>query len=144
MIPDECANLLTSTRYFYEEDNPVLAGRRIRVKINVTSGFIWSKLKGKVTHWKRKGAKWKRKRADLKISIDGPQQSPNCELQEQYWSDYKGYEKRKTLRVRDRVALVRREAFVDDGDPRWPTERCWSIAFIDKNDNNIFPVALGR
>lgn len=146
-IPDECANSKKTKDYYYAEDHPALEGRRLKLKIKVSSGLISSKLKAKVVHYKRKNGKWKRRRADLKIFVDGPQQSPNCVLltgSSNTWSDTNGWKNKKSLKAKDKVNLLWREAFVDETDPRWLTERCWTTVFFDKNENYFFSLPLMR
>ncbi|MEO1257469.1 MAG: hypothetical protein AAFZ15_01685 [Bacteroidota bacterium] len=142
---DDCSFLRKTKDYFYESDSPALEGRRLKVKIKVKSGIVSSKLKGKTVHYKRKNGKWKRKRAHMRMVLNGPQQNGECNRRGFPWNDFhSSYKKRKSRKVKDKIWGTWREALTEDSSPRWPTERCRTGVFIDKNEGLFFPVFLRK
>ena len=142
-ISDECGFLKSCEYTFDHNDDPLLVNRQLKVKIKVESGLLTSNLKGKITHLRKVGGKYKKRRATLKIGVTGSSFNGDCVVMPQFWSKYKGYKKRRHLKVNARIWLLWREALVDRSDPRWMQERCIAHGYWD-NDNKYYPVALYR
>lgn len=132
----DCCAFRRSSKYTFDaNDHPTkLANRQVRAKVSVRSGLIKSTLKGKVKHYRKVGGKYKKRRADIRLGVQGIPFNGDCIEMPQNWFAWKGYKKRKTRRVKSRIWQLWREAIVCKDDERWWTRRSGLYFYIDSDD----------
>lgn len=144
-VPEwDCCAFLRSTKYTFDhDDDPYLFEREVRAKIKIKSGLVTSTLTGKIKHYKKVGNKYKKRRADMRLLIAGRPHDGNCRAALGAWSNFKGYKKRKVLKVKSRILDAWLEAFVCSDDPDYLTSRCGLGFFVD-NDSHGYALYLKK
>jgi rubrerythrin len=143
-IGDCCAWLKRTRQTFGYEQDPYLYDRRVVAKIKIRSYLIHSTLKASLKHYKIVDGKYKKRRANMKLSIFGIGFMPEtCQPSLQQWVKFKDYKKRRTRRIHDRRWLLQREAIVCPENTWYPTHRCRLSFFVD-DDSHAYGLVLKK
>lgn len=138
---DSCIFWHSEDYKFDSDDDPVLQDRELVVRIAIRSGFISSKLRGTIKHYKKIGNEFKLRRAKLKVGAVGYSFDQSCLPAPQVWEKYKGYKKRRRLRVTAHIWSLWRVAIGERTSPFYMPFHCVANAYYD-NDNNYYQIWL--
>lgn len=135
-IGDCCAWRRSEKYEFDANDKPTkLANRKVKAKVAVRSRPYDSALKGKITHYRKVDGKYKKRRANMRLGVQGIGfYGEDCTESIQIWSNHKGYKSRKTRRVVAHIRSLWREAIVCDDEERWYLKRSGLWFFVDDED----------